>query len=188
MTFGLLDLWSVCTFGLCIFAAPGGGGHFVHVCIAYYARVTPIFNPTFLFRSITIFCCKAIFTCVVVPETIVFKIYFRWSRSSPPAASQMHPSMGNARPLPQYLVPETPVIPTKSVPECPILLPDTPIFTLELVPEPRIFHFDAVHNYQNEMWVPRPPPPPPPAEAVLRRPRPARCIHPWATHAHYHNI
>ena len=38
----------------------------------------------------------------------------------------------------QYLVPETPLITTKSVPE-------TSIFTLELAPEPPIFQFAATH-------------------------------------------
>ena len=44
----------------------------------------------------------------------------------------------------QYIVPETPLIPSKSVPECPILFPETTIFTLsslELVLEPLIFFY-----------------------------------------------
>ena len=55
----------------------------------------------------------------------------------------------------QYLAPETPLIPTKSVPECPVL--ETPIFTLELVPKPPIFDFEVAHTYHD--WVECPPPP-----------------------------
>ena len=65
-----------------------------------------------LFQSITSFSSKAELTYLAIPETIVFKISFRSSRSSPPVASQsanqMHPFMGNACTFSQYLVPETP--------------------------------------------------------------------------------
>ena len=56
-----------------------------------------------------------------------------------------------------------PLIPTKSVSECPILVPGTPMFTLSLVLDPGIFHFTVAHI---KMWDECPPPPPDPCPCV----------------------
>ena len=138
----------------------------LHIRIRYVLRERPPFSKLHFrsgaynfhtqndnnisFQSISMFSWKSDFTFFAVPDTIVFKLSFRSSvhrRPAPAAsqsASQTRPSMGNACTFSQYeyLVPETPLIPRKSIP---VLVLDTPIFTLEPAPEP-----------------PPPPPPPPP--------------------------
>ena len=131
-----------------------GGGALSYICILlirYVLHKRPPFSAlnfssrayhfhklqNISFRSITILVARQLHL-FAVPDTIVFKISFPSSRSSTPttsqSTSQMRPSMGNAQTFSQYLVPENPLIPTKSVPECPILLVlETPIFTLENV-------------------------------------------------------
>ena len=83
--------------------------------------------------------------------------------SSPPAISQTSIHVGNACAFFTITSSRDPLIPTKSVPECQILVPETPIFTLELhiVPEPPIFEYVAAHTYHDVGWTPPPPRPPP---------------------------
>ena len=65
----------------------------------------------------------------------------------------------------KHLVPETPLIPTKSVPECPILVLETPIFTPQLVLEPPIF-FTLPQHIPTKSGVSAHLPPPPPLPRV----------------------
>ena len=122
-------------------AGGGGGGYFVCMALLGMCHSSdPHFPPQ-----------------ISVAEHIIHR------RPRPARVPARRPSMGNACTFSQYLVPETPLISTKSVPECPIVVPKTPIFTLELVPEPPMFDLAAAHTYQNVGWMP----PPPPRDATL---------------------
>ena len=76
-----------------------------------------------------------------------------YTGSSPPAVKQSASQMsihGQRMRIFTTSSSRDPTIPTKSVPECSILVPETPIFTLELVPEPPLFTL---------RWHMPPPPP-----------------------------
>ena len=179
----------------------GGGGGYFHM-YAYWVcatRENPIFSPEFhsgvyhfhklpknLFRSITILNFLADFA---VPETIIFKMSWISTRSSPPtagsarmqsvrqrrglaagqSASQTRPGSSRDSHFHAQNGSSSFRSPAFSSSKRLNLVPEPCIFTLdwELVLEPGpIFHFAAAHTYQNLGWVPPPPPPPPPPRAI----------------------
>ena len=110
------------------------------------------------FQSITIFSCQADFPLLPfwrpsfskflsIQAVSSYILQFIAARGQPVCQPEVH-SWATFAQFSQYLVPETPLIPTKSIPECPILVTETPIiFTLKLVPEPPIFYFAVAHTF-----------------------------------------
>ena len=149
---------------------PSRESHVMH--ITYWvcaARETPIFNPKFPLRSISF---RSRASPFLVEMQILnccrsgdhrFQIFFPFKpvhhrpRPARLPARRVHPST-----VSQYLVPETPLIPTMSVPECPILVPGTPIFTPEPFRRPPPPHFALCRGtYLPKCRVSAPPPPSP---------------------------
>ena len=117
-------------------------------------------DKIFCYRASPFLVARQILHLFAISETINFPKFFPFKPECQPDAfihgQHMHIFTISSSRDP----PPPPLIPTKSVPEGPILVPETNCHARACSGTPSLFHFAAAHTYQTVGWMPPPPPSP----------------------------